>query len=112
MRDENRARLRHMLDAAESVLRFVAGRARPELDTDQMLLFAVVHAVQIRGEAASKVSPEARAAHADVPWAAIVGMRNRLVHAYFTIDPDVVWTAATQEIPALLPRLQALVASS
>lgn len=38
-------------------------------------------------------------------------MRNRLVHAYFDIDADVFWTAATKEIPALLPRLQALAAS-
>ena len=112
MRDEDLTRLRHMIQSAEAALRFVAGRTRPDLETDEMLLFAVVRAVEVLGEAASKVTSETRAAHGDIPWSAIVGMRNRLVHAYFEIDLDVVWTAATTEIPALLPRLQALAASS
>lgn len=112
MRDEDRIRVRHMIESAEAALRFVAGRTRPDLDADQMLLFALVRAVEILGEAASKVSLEARAAHGDIPWTAIIGMRNRLVHAYFNINADVVWVAATQEIPALLPQLQALAASS
>ncbi len=43
-----------------------------------------------------------------IPWQPIVGMRNRLVHAYFDIDADILWVAATQEVPALLPKLQAL----
>lgn len=112
MRDEDRTRLRHMIDSAQAVLQFMAGRTRPQLDADQMLLFAVVHAVQVLGEAASKVTPELRAAHPGIPWAAIVGMRNRLVHAYFDIDTDVVWVATSKEIPALLPRLQALLAAT
>lgn len=111
MQDEDRTRIRHMIESAEAALRFVAGRTRTELDTDQMMLFAVVRAVEVLGEAASRVTLETRAAHSDIPWSAIVGMRNRLVHAYFDIDRDVVWTAATKEIPALLPRLQALAAS-
>ena len=112
MQDEDLIRVRHMIESAEAALRFVVGRTRPDLDADQMLLFAVVRAVEILGEAAGKVSLETQAAHGDIPWPAIIGMRNRLVHAYFNINLDVVWTAATKEIPALLPRLQALAASN
>ena len=111
MQDEDLIRVRHMIESAEAALRFVAGRTRLDLDADQMLLFAVVRAVEILGEAAGKVSLGTRAAHGDIPWPAIIGMRNRLVHAYFNINLDVVWTAATKEIPALLPRPQALAAS-
>ena len=107
MLDHDRIRLRHMIEAAEDVQRFVAGRQRPELDTDRMLLFALVRAVEIIGEAASKVSDDTRSAHADIPWKAIVGMRNRLIHAYFDIDADILWVAATVEIPALLAKLKA-----
>jgi len=71
-----------------------------------MLLFALVRAVEVIGEAASKVSDETRMAHAGIPWKAIIGMRNRLVHAYFDIDPDILWVAATVEIPALLDQLK------
>jgi uncharacterized protein with HEPN domain len=97
-----------MVDAAEQVARFIAGRGREDLDTDEMLLFAVVRAIEIVGEAASKVSEETRAATPAIPWKVVVGMRNRIVHAYWDIDKDIVWKAAAEEVPSLLARLQAL----
>lgn len=57
---------------------------------DQMLLCAIVRAIEVIGEAASKVTAETQAASSDIPWLSIVGMRNRLVHGYFDIDLDVV----------------------
>ena len=66
-----------------------------------MLLFAVVRAIEIIGEAASKVSEETRLSAPAIPWKAIIGMRNRVVHAYFDIDADILWKAAAEEIPAL-----------
>ena len=77
------------------------------MDTDRMLLFAVVRAIEILGEAASKISVETRTAIAGIPWASIISMRNRLIHGYFDINTDVVWTTITNEIPALLPSLEA-----
>jgi uncharacterized protein with HEPN domain len=109
MRLDDRIRLEHMVDAAENVARFVSGRSRSDLDTDRMLLFAVVRAVEIFGEAASQLSDETRSRAADIPWRAIVGMRNRVVHAYFDIDADIVWKTAVEEVPHLLPRLRELV---
>jgi uncharacterized protein with HEPN domain len=76
-----------------------------------MLLFAVVRAIEILGEAASRISPETQEAAPQVPWRAIVGMRNRLIHGYFETDPAIVWNTATTEIPALLPLLRALAAA-
>jgi len=101
-------RVRHMIEAAEAALRFAAGRQRTDLDGDTMLLFALVRAIEIVGEAASKVSPETRSLAPLVPWSAIVAMRNRLIHAYSDIDPEIVWKTTAEEIPALLPLLQAL----
>lgn len=108
MQHEDRIRLRHMVEAAEDALRFVQGRARADLDGDRMLLFAVVRAIEIVGEAASKLSPLVRADHVAIPWSAIIAMRNRLVHAYFEIDTDIVWVAVQQEIPALLVQLKSI----
>jgi uncharacterized protein with HEPN domain len=107
---EDRVRLRHMVEAAESVGQFMTGRQHTDLDEDRMLLFAVVHAIEILGEAASKISEETRATHTGIPWRAIIGMRNRLIHAYFEINTAIVWQTVTQEIPALLPQLRALAA--
>lgn len=97
-----------MIDAAENSAAFVAGRTRADLQNDNMLQFALVRAVEIVGEAASKVSAETRAMSLEIPWQAIVGMRNRLVHAYFDVDTDVLWVAVRSEVPALLLQLRAL----
>jgi uncharacterized protein with HEPN domain len=74
-----------------------------------MLRFALVRAVEVIGEAASRVGPDARAAAPSVPWTAAIAMRNRLIHAYFDIDHDVLWKTATEEIPSLLSSLRLLV---
>ena len=100
---EDRVRLRHMVEAAECAGQFMTGRQRTDLDEDRMLLFALVHAIEILGEAASKISEETRATHTGMLWRAIIGMRNRLIHAYFEINTAIVWQTVTQEIPALLP---------
>jgi uncharacterized protein with HEPN domain len=99
-------RIRHMIEAIEAAQHFVQGRDRRDLDTDRQLLFALTRAVEIVGEAAAKVSSQGRAELPQVPWGTIVGMRNRIVHAYFDVDKDILWTTATQALPALLAHLQ------
>ncbi len=64
--------------------------------------------IEIIGEAATRISPTLQTAHSDIPWAAITGMRNRLVHAYFTVDLDRVWETVTISIPALIVQLEAI----
>lgn len=108
MLPEDRIRIEHMLDAARLVVRFIAGRRREDLDFDQMLLFALVHAIQLVGEAAGKVSPEGRQLMPHVPWREAIGIRNRLVHAYFDTDMDVLWKTATEAIPELMKQLESL----
>jgi len=108
MQDEDRVRILHMIDAADAVAQFVAGRSRDDLERDRMLLFALAHAIEILGEAANKISPEVRAAAPQIPWRAIVSMRNRLIHGYFDINTTIVWKTATEEVPALVPLLRAL----
>ena len=108
MRPDDVIRIRHMIDAAETAQRFSAGRTRADIDTDEQLRFALVQALQIIGEAASRVSTETRSAISSVPWADIIFMRNRLVHAYFDIAHDIVWQTVTDDIPSLLAVLRAI----
>jgi uncharacterized protein with HEPN domain len=105
MNPHDRVRLRHIADALNAAMRFVDGRVRNDLDTDEMLLFALVRAIEIVGEAASKVTAETRAEMPDLPWASIVGMRHRLIHAYFDINRDILWTTVTEAVPPLAERL-------
>jgi len=79
-------RLRHMLDAARAALSFTSGRTRDDLSADLMLQFALVRALEIVGEAAARISEPTRTGHPEIPWTAIIGMRNRLVQGYFDVD--------------------------
>jgi uncharacterized protein with HEPN domain len=73
-----------------------------------MLRFALVRAVEIIGEAASRVSRDTRNAASAVPWADAVLMRKRLIHVYFDTDNSILWKTATEDIPMLLPLLRLL----
>ena len=108
MRVEDTIRIRHMIDAAESALRFIKGRKRSDLDQDEMLAFALVRAVEVIGEAASKVTAEGREELPAVPWAAVTGMRNRLIHAYFDINHDILWATVEQALPTLIAQLKSV----
>jgi hypothetical protein len=72
MNPRDRVRLQHLADALNSAIRFAQGRERGDLDSDEMLLFALVRAVEIAGEAASQVTAETRAQLPDLPWSSIV----------------------------------------
>ncbi len=95
-----------MLEAAREARTFVKGYARSDLDGNRMLVLALLKSIEIIGEAASRVTSEARAACPSIPWAAIVGMRNRLVHGYFDVDLDIVWATVDQELPDLIRELE------
>jgi len=103
--EEDRIRLQHMLDAAQSALRFVKERRREDLEADEMLTFALVRALEIIGEAAGQVSDPTRQTLPQIPWRDIVGMRHRLVHAYFDVDLNRVWDTAVHYVPELVERL-------
>ena len=85
-RDES-AYLLDMLLGARDALEFAAGLTFPQFERSRLHQYAVLKAVQNIGEAASQVSADARQAYPEIPWSQIIGMRNRLVHAYFDIKP-------------------------
>ncbi len=106
MNERDEVRLRDMLDAANKTQIFVDGKTRADLDTDDMLLFALVRAVEIIGEAAKYVAEETTDSLTLIPWKKIIGMRNRLSHGYQEVDHDIVWDAATVQIPELITELK------
>lgn len=108
-RREDADRLGHMLEFAGKAVAFCHGRARADLDRDEMLALAVVRLIELIGEAARQVSPEFRAHHPQIEWAPIIAARNRLVHGYTDIDLDVVWEIVGRDLPALVAELEKLV---
>jgi uncharacterized protein with HEPN domain len=106
------ARLHHMLDASNKVIQFVKDESRESLDEDEKLALALVRLIEIIGEAASKISREKQTDLPQIPWREVIGMRNRIVHAYFDIDLDIVWDTVTVNIPALAEELESVLSQS
>ena len=101
-------RLRHMLDAAREALSFAEGRRREELDRNRMLSLSLLRLLETVGEAAGRVTEEARRRYPRLPWREIVDMRNRLVHGYDEIDLNRVWETVTADLPPLVRELEAI----
>jgi uncharacterized protein with HEPN domain len=104
-------RLEHIIEAAQAALRYVHGVARDDLERDDMRARAIVQAVGVIGEAASRLTPELRARYPDVPWGTMIGMRNRLVHGYFEINYLLVWDTVNDDLPGLIDRMEEIVAA-
>lgn len=105
MPPEDRVRLQHMLEAAQAAITFITARDRNDFERDLALVFAVTRAIEIMGEAASKVTAETRSANSEIPWKEIIAMRNRLIHAYFDIDREILWRTVRDELPPLIVTL-------
>ncbi|MXW23624.1 MAG: DUF86 domain-containing protein [Chloroflexi bacterium] len=95
-----------MLDAAREAVSFASGHVRADLDEDRQLVLALVKDVEIIGEAANTVTEPTRLELPGIPWLEIVAMRNRLVHAYFDINLDIVWQTVQQDLPKLIGQLE------
>lgn len=110
MRDD-RERLLDILEAIERIERY-ASQGRAAFEREELLQTWVVHHIQIIGEAARKLSEALRTQHPDVPWPAIIAMRNIVVHDYFGVDVEEVWAAVERDLPALKHKIQAILSSS
>jgi uncharacterized protein with HEPN domain len=99
--------LRDIVTDARRTLRYVAGKQQTALEADDFLLgYAVVRAIEIIGEAASKVTPETHAGLPQIRWAEIIGMRNRIIHEYSRVDYAIVWQVIKLDLPILIAELE------
>jgi uncharacterized protein with HEPN domain len=95
-----------MLAAARDARTFAAGRVETDLAGDKQLTLALLKCVEIIGEAAARVGDDTRAKYPALPWADVIGMRNRLVHVYFDIDLSLLWTTVADDLPVLIRELE------
>ena len=95
-----------MPDYAREALSLVQGRGREELDTDRQLNLALVRLLEIVGEATARVPEEERLRLPEIPWSQIISLRNRLIHGYDDVDPDIIWNIVTRNLPSLVKALK------
>jgi uncharacterized protein with HEPN domain len=101
--------LRDILVYAEKAIGFVAETPSPEaLHEDERTLLAVVRALEVVGEAARQIPTAFRKRHPEIPWRGMTGMRDKVIHAYFGVDVQVVWKTVHQDLPPLVDNMRRL----
>ena len=100
-----------MLLGARKAADFATGLDYSQFCKQDLHQFAVLKALEIIGEAASRISEETRRAYPDIPWRQIVGLRNRVVHGYFDVNLELVWQIVQEDVPTLIHQLEKLLPS-
>jgi len=106
MRNE-RERLLDILEAVERIEKY-AEEGKDAFESNELIQTWVVHHITIIGEACRSLPNEFQANYATIPWADIIGMRNILVHHYFGIDVDAVWSVVEHDLPELKLNVEAI----
>ena len=104
--------VRDMIGFCERVRSYTAGHDQASFVADSLRYDATIRNLELIGEAATHVPQSVRDKFPDVPWRAIVGLRNRLIHGYEGIDNDIIWTLVQDAVPKLPPALRDLLATT
>ncbi len=103
--------LTDIVEAADHIAEFIQETDMQSFQDSELLRSAVVHKLSVIGEAAARVSEGVRMRNPQVPWPQIIAFRNILVHAYFGIDWDLVWSASTARCPVLRKQVAQILAA-
>jgi uncharacterized protein with HEPN domain len=102
---KDNAYLKDILEAARAIRRFLDGIRLEQFKANEEKYEAVTRKFEIIGEAARRLSPDARNEFPEIPWRLITAMRNILIHDYDSVDLDVVYNTAQRDLPPLIARL-------
>ena len=105
---DDAALVRDLVKAADAALRFAEGLDEAAFLGSELHQEAIARVVGVVGESAWRMTPGFKAAHPDIPWQAMAGMRHRIVHDYPDVDPETVWRVVTHELRPLLDRMRPL----
>jgi uncharacterized protein with HEPN domain len=103
--------LADMLEAIGRIERYAA-RGREAFLNDELIQVWIIHHMQTIGEAARRLSRGLQAEHHAIPWSEIIAMRNILVHDYFGVDTDEIWSAVENDLPKLRRQIESILADA
>ena len=100
--------LRDMITYMELARKFLKGVSYEEFRINKEKMFAVIHCIEIIGEATKHISKNIRKKFPEIPWRDIACMRDRLIHGYFDVNPKLVWIVVKRDIPKIEPLLNSI----
>jgi len=92
-------------EAIEKIERYVSGLDHEAFIRDDKTVDSVVRNLEIIGEAANRIPENIRAQYSEIEWRKIIGLRNRIVHDYFSIDVEIVWEIVQKDLPIFKSKL-------
>lgn len=98
-----------MIEAAEKILKYTSNFDYDKFLGDEMVIDAVARNFEIIGEAANRIDPDLKAQYPQINWVSITGFRNRIIHEYFGIDYEIMWTIIEENIAELIDDLKQLI---
>lgn len=103
--------LEDMLEFSQDVVDYAQGLTLAAWQADAMRVDATLRKLSLIGEAATRVPDSIRLQARGIPWRKVVGLRNRLMHAYPSTDDSAIWSIVTGDVPTLRESLKALLAA-
>lgn len=101
-----------LIQVCRHIRLFIAGMSAEEFRHDRKTQAAVQHHLLVLGEAAKRISAPLRTQHPEIPWSPMARMRDKLIHAYDLVNLAEVWQTASEDVPALLTQLEALLSDT
>jgi uncharacterized protein with HEPN domain len=101
MKEDDLVYLKHVLDAISRIEEYVQNVKHEDFMNNHLIQDGVIRQLEVIGEATKKLSKKIRNKYPDIPWKDIAGMRDKLIHDYFGVDLDAVWSTIEKDIPPL-----------
>ncbi|VAW27336.1 Protein of unknown function DUF86, BT0167 group [hydrothermal vent metagenome] len=98
-----------ILEAASKIKRYTQTHTFQSFSEDEKTIDAVVRNFEIIGEAANRIDPDFKLDNPEIEWKRLRGLRNRIVHEYFGVDLEIVWTIIKDDLDSLNDRLNAII---
>ncbi len=95
-----------MVEYMDRTEEYVKEMTFKQFSTDKKTCDATIRCIEVLGEAAKQIPNNLRDKYPSIPWRAMAGMRDKIIHSYFIVDLEAVWLVITEEIPKLKPLLK------